>query len=107
MGHLNSLMLDGVPASFASWLAPKPAHTAGTFPTAYQVAFEEHRRIFLASMDEGDVTGEIDGDTAEELIKLIQAGDANAVGRKMIAMMGAWADHLAHRAVEVDEQVAA
>jgi hypothetical protein len=78
-----------------------------SYPSAYQIAFEEQRRSFLASMDESDITGEIDGPVAEELIKLIQSEDPNAVGRKVIAMMGAWADNLAHRAVELDAEVPA
>jgi hypothetical protein len=88
-------------------LTPKPAHTDDTFPSAYQVAFEEQRRHFLACMDESDITGQIDGDDGDMLVALVRAGDPNAVGRKLIAMMGAWADNLAHRTVEVDQQVAA
>jgi hypothetical protein len=77
-----------------------------SYPSAYQVALEEQRRHFIAKMDEGDLSGEIEGDAAKDLVKLIQAGDPNAVGRKLIAMMGAWADNLAHRTVEVEAEVA-
>jgi hypothetical protein len=78
-----------------------------SYPSAYQIALEEQRRAFMASMDESDITGQIDGDVAEDLIKLIQAGDPNAVGCKMLSIMNAWADNLARRTVEVDEQVPA
>lgn len=88
--ELDRMMLADVPDFFSRLIAK---------PSWETLAVEDHHRRFIASMDQDDLTGEIDGDVAERLIQLIQAQDANGAGRLLVSTMHAWADRLARRQV--------
>lgn len=90
MASLDNLMLVGAQQRYEALRFP---------PSDHQASLEVARQRFWRSMDDGDITGEIDGDVAERLIQLIQAQDANGAGRLLVATMNAWADRLAAREV--------
>ena len=86
-----------------SLTSPMHVNAGAAFEARYCVtseqeeAIEQARSRFLVAMDGGDLSEELD---SEEFLALVKAGDANAIGRHVLAAMSAWAYRLARREVE-------
>jgi hypothetical protein len=77
-------------------LSRHPAYGPAYAPDYYAESIGQARERLWASMDDDDIGGEVFGD---DLVKLVHAGDPNAIGRFVLSRMNAWADRLAERAV--------